>query len=81
MNRKGLIMPYCFLAGVSLLILLASTSDAYAYIDPGSSMIAIQILVAAIVGAMFYLRQIIERVKRFIFPSRQEKVKPNDTKD
>lgn len=74
-------MPYFFLAVVSSLILLASTSNAYAYIDPGSSMIAIQIVVATIVGAMFYLRQIIDRIKRLIFPSRQEKIEKNDNKD
>ena len=74
-------MPYFFLAVVSSLILLASTSNAYAYIDPGSSMIAIQIVVATIVGAMFSLRQIIDRIKRLIFPSRQEKIEKNDNKD
>lgn len=39
---------------------------AHAYIDPGSGSFLLQILLAAVVGAMFYARQGADAVKRFV---------------
>ncbi|MDN3920960.1 hypothetical protein [Roseateles violae] len=39
-----------------LLVLWATTSPAYAYIDGGSAHLLIQGLIAAAVGALYYLR-------------------------
>lgn len=41
-------------------------ANAHAYIDPGSGSFLLQILLAAVVGAMFYLRQGIDAAKRLI---------------
>lgn len=44
--------------GCSLALLLATPSYAHAYIDPGSLMLLWQMLVAALVGLLFYGRRI-----------------------
>lgn len=47
-------------------ILALIAGPAHAYIDPGSGSFLLQILLAAVVGAMFYARQGADAVKRFI---------------
>ncbi len=41
---------------LALLLLVATTGDAHAYIDGGSAHLIIQGLIAAAVGAIYYLR-------------------------
>jgi len=40
-----------------LLINIASTGTALAYVDPGSGSLIIQMLIAGVVGALFYFRK------------------------
>ena len=42
----------------SAIIFFATTRDAQAYIDPGSGALIWQMLVAAFIGALFYIRNI-----------------------
>ena len=70
-------MPYCFLAVVSSLILLASTSNAYAYIDPGSSSMFIQVIVGVLVGLGITIKIYWEKIKFKLF-SKYKKIKDKD---
>jgi hypothetical protein len=45
-------------AGLCLALLLASTGDAHAYVDPGTGAMILQIIGAAVAGAFFYFRQL-----------------------
>ena len=45
-----------FLASIAILLL--TTSEAYAYIDPGSGALIWQLLLAAFFGAMFFIRRV-----------------------
>lgn len=49
-------MPLLRYALLVLLMLMASTGFAHAYIDGGSAHLIIQGLIAAAVGALYYLR-------------------------
>lgn len=46
--------------------LFAIPATAYAYIDPGSGGLVLQALMAAVVGAAFYIRTIIRHVKKWV---------------
>jgi hypothetical protein len=46
-------------------VMLLFATPAYAYIDPGTGSLIIQMLLAALVGSVFYLRTIIRRIKSF----------------
>lgn len=41
------------------------TPDAYAYIDPGSGSLLLQMLIASIIGGLFYLRGLTAKVRDF----------------
>jgi len=47
----------------AFLMLLVFTGPAYAYVDPGSGLFLLQILAAAGVGALFYLRRVRDYIK------------------
>jgi O-antigen/teichoic acid export membrane protein len=49
-------MPFLRYALLVLLMLMATTGFAHAYIDGGSAHLIIQGLIAAAVGALYYLR-------------------------
>lgn len=49
-------MPLIRYALLALLLLVATTGEAHAYIDGGSAHLIIQGLIAAAVGAIYYLR-------------------------
>ena len=40
---------------------------AYAYVDPGSGTLLLQLIAAAGVGAMFYFRQVRDKIKSILF--------------
>ena len=61
-------------AGTAALLLLFATS-AHAYIDPGTGTLAIQMLLAAIAGILFYFRTIIRKIKG-LFKSPQARDSP-----
>lgn len=48
------------------------STPAYAYVDPGSGTLILQILAAAGVGALFYFRQFRDKIKS-LFSSDNEK--------
>lgn len=48
---------------ISAVSLVATSSNAYAYIDPGYGSLLWQLLIAGFFGALFYARGIISRVK------------------
>ena len=47
------------------LVLIVAEVDAYAYTDPGTGTLILQVLMAAVFGAMFYLRRLISWVRGF----------------
>jgi hypothetical protein len=49
-----------------LFILIVSVTPAYAYTDPGSGLLALQIVGSAFVGFMFYLSKIKKALKRML---------------
>jgi hypothetical protein len=48
------------------LMFLTALPDAHAYIDPGSGALLWQVLLAAIIGAVFYIRSICRLVMSWI---------------
>jgi len=47
----------------SAAILIASSSNAYAYVDPGYGVLLWQLLIAGFFGALFYARNIVSKIK------------------
>jgi hypothetical protein len=45
-------------AGLCVAGMLALTTDAHAYVDPGTGAMILQIIGAAVAGALFYFRQL-----------------------
>ncbi len=43
------------------------SAPAMAYVDPGSGSMIIQLLIAASVGAVFYFRQVRDKIKSILF--------------
>jgi hypothetical protein len=55
-----------------ILLLVASTQVAYAYVDPGTGSYVIQILIAAVVGAAFAVRVYWTKIKGLFSRSSSE---------
>lgn len=51
----------------SFVFLVASAGQAHAYLDPGSGSFALQFLLAGGLGALFFLRSSLTKIKDFIF--------------
>ncbi len=47
-------------------ILIVTTTNAYAYIDPGSGALIWQLLLAAFFGAIFYIRKVRSWIQKII---------------
>ena len=47
---------------MSAAVLVASTADAHAYVDPGTGAMILQIIGAAVAGGLFYFRQLREKI-------------------
>lgn len=60
---------------VILLLSLVSATEAFAYVDPGSGSMLIQILVTGVVGVVFYLRKFLAR---FLPPFSRKKTQDQD---
>ena len=69
----------CILAG--FLVWIFSSSEAFAYVDPGTGTFVLQILAAAAVGTLFYIRRIVDRAKKFFLPGREDKRRSKDVTD
>ena len=54
----------------SVAILIASSSNAYAYIDPGYGALLWQLLIAGFFGTLFYARNIIAKIKSWLKPTK-----------
>ena len=50
----------------ALLAFLIAPETAYAYIDPGSGSYMLQILLAALLGAVFFIKSTWHRIKDFL---------------
>ena len=61
----------------AFLMLLMFTGPAYAYVDPGSGVFLLQILAAAGVGALFYLRRVRDYIKH-LFGAKRDRDRPSD---
>jgi len=46
------------IGGIAGAVLVASTADAHAYVDPGTGAMIMQIIGAIVAGALFYFRQL-----------------------
>jgi hypothetical protein len=51
------------------------------YLDPGSGSYLIQMVIAAIVGALFYFRDMWDRIKSFFTKSSKDVTVKNDSPD
>jgi len=75
-TSAGHMLLYPFrLLFTSAAIVIASSSDAWAYIDPGYGSLLWQLLIASVFGILFYARSIIFRIKTWfnIIRKRQPK--------
>jgi len=58
------VLRYAFwVLSASVAILIVSSSNAYAYIDPGYGALLWQLLIASVFGILFYARNIISKIK------------------
>jgi len=64
MNKKKSFL--CLISITSTLFYFVSTKNAYAYLDPGTGSYLIQIIAAALLGALFSLRIFWSRKKNFL---------------
>ncbi|HET9473928.1 MAG TPA: hypothetical protein VFO82_08545 [Steroidobacteraceae bacterium] len=46
--------------GITAAVLVATSADAHAYVDPGTGAMILQIIGAVVAGALFYFRQLRE---------------------
>jgi len=63
-------------SGVLAVVLILAPSNAYAYIDPGTGSYILQIVLAALLGALFALKMFWRNVKDFLsglLPGRQKR--------
>jgi hypothetical protein len=63
-----------------MLFLLLVPFPAHAYVDPGSGTLLLQLIAAAGVGAMFYFRQVRDKIKSILFGGEKAETK-SDTSD
>jgi len=64
MNKKK---PFlCLIFITSILFYFVSAKNTYAYLDPGTGSYLIQIIAAALLGALFSLRIFWSRIKKFL---------------
>jgi hypothetical protein len=56
-----------------LLVLLTGTSSAHAYVDPGTGMLAIQGLIALVIGVMAFVRNPIQTMRGWLARWRHKK--------
>jgi hypothetical protein len=54
-------------------------SNIFLYVDPGSGSYLVQAIIAAVLGALFYFKNIWWRIKAFFFKSKKEDTPKNDT--
>ncbi len=73
-------MPqFFFLVSFSLIIFLGATSPAWAYLDPGTGSMMLQLLVAGVAGALVVIKAYWYRLKNLF--SREKKSAPEDKDD
>lgn len=51
----------------------------FLYVDPGSGSYLVQAIIAAILGALFYFKNIWWRIKAFFFKPKKDDTAGNDT--
>ena len=51
----------------ALVFFVASSRSAHAYLDPGSGSFALQFLLAGGLGALFFVRSYLSKIKNFFF--------------
>lgn len=74
-------MPYyLFLFAFSLNIYLGSSSPAWAYLDPGTGSMILQLLIASIAGALVVIKMYWYKLKKF-FSREKSPVKDKDDID
>ncbi len=64
--------------GASLCLAVLLSSPAYAYVDPGSGTLLIQMLIAAAVGVSFYFRKALFRITSLFGGQSKEKKSSSD---
>lgn len=61
-----------------LLIMLISTQNSYAYLDPGSGSYLIQIIISLLLGILFSLIRFMKNIKTFIMQLFKKRSYKND---
>jgi hypothetical protein len=54
-------------------------TNIFLYVDPGSGSYLVQAIIAAVLGALFYFKNIWWRIKAFFFKPKKEDTPKNDT--
>ncbi len=62
----------------ALALMLATLSEAHAYVDPGTGAMIIQVVGAAVVGGMFYFRTIRDKIASWFTRSGHHGDAPKD---
>ena len=63
MTIQQIVRSTCHRVAVCAALLFAGTADAHAYVDPGTGAMILQVIGAAVAGALFYFRQLREWIK------------------
>jgi len=58
-------MIFRFLPLICFITLIGTPSNAHAYIDPGYGLLMLQMLIASLVGVLFYLLHVPSKIKKF----------------
>jgi len=64
-----------------IVICVISSQNAYAYIDPGAGSPLFQILLAGLLGSLFFIKSFFNKTKKFflnLFSSKKDKNKKNE---
>ena len=73
-------LQYSFVLILSLIFILGWTPDAQAYLDPGTGSMALQLLMASILGFLFTLKTYWGKLKGFL-KNLVGKSSPNDSRN
>lgn len=70
MRRLYVICNILLFGCQALAVLCALAQPAYAYVDPGSGLFAVQLIGTTIAGAIFLIRRRLRRILRFLHMGR-----------
>lgn len=63
------------------LLLLLFPRQVYAYLDPGTGSYFFQVLIAGLLGSLFFIKTVFRRIKNYFKPKTEKRDNGNDEED